>query len=195
MWFTVRIRLFGEVYRRVDVTFLRRMVARAAHCAAMLGSRSTGGSGDRSQLDLVGKSGGAVSESCFPNSYWNAGMEHEYLFGLRLYPPFKSYWYFVSQLTVLGGLVPGMIGPAFLLLPLSLYCFRHSRGRKLLLAGAIYAIPAFFNTEIRFLIPALPFFALALGLAMENSWGHAAGRGGLPGGALLACGIGCLCQP
>jgi len=31
------------------------------------------------------------------------------------------------------------------------------------------SIPAFFNTDVRFMIPALPFFALALGLAMQNS--------------------------
>jgi len=64
-----------------------------------------------------------------------------------------------------------MIGPAFLLLPLALLALRHPHGRKLLLAGAIYSVPAFLNTEVRFLIPALPFLALALGLAMENSWG------------------------
>jgi hypothetical protein len=64
-----------------------------------------------------------------------------------------------------------MIGPAFLLLPLSLLALRNPHGRRLLLAAAVYSIPAFFNTEVRFVIPALPFFALALGLAMENSWG------------------------
>ncbi len=67
--------------------------------------------------------------------------------------------------------MPGMIGPAFLLLPLALLALRHPHGRKLLLAGAVYSIPAFLNIEVRFLLPALPFFALALGLAMENSWG------------------------
>jgi len=109
--------------------------------------------------------------SWFPNPYWSASAEHQYLAGLREYPQFKSYWDFISQITVLGGLVPGMIGPAFLLLPLSLLALRHPHGRKLLLAGAVYSIPAFLNTEVRFMIPALPFFALALGLAMENSRG------------------------
>ena len=79
-----------------------------------------------------------------------------------------------------------MIGPAFLLLPLSLLALRHPHGRRLLLAGTVYAIPAFFNTEVRFLIPALPFFALALGLAMANSWGA------LPAVALLQS---LLCWP
>jgi hypothetical protein len=107
--------------------------------------------------------------SWFPNPYWSAAAEHQYLAGLREYPHFKSYWDFIAQVTVLGGLVPGMIGPAFLLLPLSLLALRHPRGRKLLVAGAVYSIPAFFNTDVRFMIPALPFFALALGLAMQNS--------------------------
>jgi hypothetical protein len=109
--------------------------------------------------------------SWFPNPYWSASAEHQYLAGLREYPQFKSYWDFISQVTVLGGLVPGMIGPAFLLLPLSLLALRQPHGRKLLLAGAVYSIPAFLNTDVRFMIPALPFFALALGLAMENSRG------------------------
>jgi hypothetical protein len=109
--------------------------------------------------------------SWFPNPYWTAGAEHEYLAGLRHYPPFKSWWDFILQLTVLGGLVPGMIGPAFLLLPLSLLALRTAQGRRLLLAAAVYSVPAFLNTEVRFLIPALPFFALALGLALQESVG------------------------
>jgi hypothetical protein len=124
--------------------------------------------------------------SWFPNPYWTAVSEHQYLAGLSQYPAFKSYWELIMQLTVLGGLVPGMIGPAFLLLPLSLLALRHSHGRRLLLAGAVYAIPACLNTEIRFLIPALPFFALALGLAMAESWGS------LPAAALLQA---LLCWP
>jgi hypothetical protein len=48
---------------------------------------------------------------------------------------------------------------------------RNPHGRRLLAAAAVYSIPAFLNTEIRFLIPALPFFALTLGLAIKNSWG------------------------
>jgi len=124
--------------------------------------------------------------SWFPNAYWTAAAEHQYLAGLSQYPAFKSYWEFCMQLTVLGGLVPGMIGPAFLLVPLSLLALRHPHGRRLLLAAAVYSIPAFLNTEVRFLIPAIPFFALALGLAMKNSWGA------LPAVALLQA---VLCWP
>jgi len=124
--------------------------------------------------------------SWFPNRYWTSAAEHEYLAGLSHYPAFQSYWSFFLQLTVLGGLVPGMIGPAFILLPLSLLALRHPHGRRLLLAGAVFAIPAFLNTEVRFLIPAIPFLALALGLAMADSWGS------LPAVALLQA---VLCWP
>ena len=124
--------------------------------------------------------------SWFPNPYWSAAAEHEYLSGLRHYPIFKSYCDFISQVTVLGGLVPGMIGPAFLLLPLALLALRNPHGRRLLAAGAVYSIPAFLNIDTRFLIPALPFFALALGLALQNS------RGMLPAVALFQA---VLCWP
>jgi hypothetical protein len=109
--------------------------------------------------------------SWFPNRYWTAGAEHQYLAGLSQYPPFKSYGDFVLQLTVLGGLIPGMIGPVFLLSPLCPLALRRPEGRRLLAVGAVFAIPACLNTEIRFLIPAIPFFSIALGLAIENSLG------------------------
>jgi hypothetical protein len=83
----------------------------------------------------------------------------------------KSYLDIPLQLTVIGGLVPGLLGPIFLLAPISLLALRQSQGRRLWLAGAVFAIPALFNTEVRFLIPSVPFFALAMGLALENSWG------------------------
>ena len=107
----------------------------------------------------------------FPNPYWTDSMERSYFSGLVHYPQVKSYFDIFLQLTVIGGLVPGLLGPIFLLAPISLLALRHSHGRRLLLAGAVFAIPALFNTEVRFLIPSVPFFALAMGLALANSWG------------------------
>jgi len=107
----------------------------------------------------------------FRNPYWTDSMERNYLSGLFRYPMVKSHLQLFLQLTVKGGLVPGFVGPVFLLLPLSLLALRHSQGRRLLLAGVIFAMPAWLNTEVRFLIPAIPFFALALGVALGNSWG------------------------
>jgi hypothetical protein len=154
--------------------------------ALCLGALATAGPWVVRNWVWLGNPAAPFLNSWFPNLYWTASAEQQYLAGLSHYPAFKSYADLIMQLTVLGGLVPGMIGPAFILLPLSLLALRHSRGRRLLLAAAVYSIPAFLNTEIRFLIPALPFFALAMGLAMENSWGS------LPAVALLQA---VLCWP
>jgi hypothetical protein len=54
------------------------------------------------------------------------------------------------------------------MLPLSLIALGTSQGRRLLLAAAVFAAPAWFNTGARFLIPAVPFAALALGIALES---------------------------
>ena len=67
--------------------------------------------------------------------------------------------------------MPGMIGALFVLTPLAVLAFRHPHGPRVLLAAAVYSVPAFFNTEIRFLLPAIPFICLGLGLALENSRG------------------------
>jgi hypothetical protein len=98
-------------------------------------------------------------------------MEEGYLSGLAHYLQVKSYFDIPLQVTVIGALVPGLLGPVFLLAPISLLALRHPHGRRLLLAGAVFAIPAWFNTEVRFLIPAVPFVAMAVGLALRNSWG------------------------
>src|SRR6185437_13170749 len=62
----------------------------------------------------------------------------------------------------------GFFGPMFLLIPLALFGLRCREGRRLLLAGAIFALPWFGNIGARFLIPALPYFALALMLVLSQ---------------------------
>jgi hypothetical protein len=61
-----------------------------------------------------------------------------------------------------------LIGPIFLLSPFALLAWRHRHGRRLLLAALVFAIPAYFNVGARFLIPSLPFVALAMGLALGD---------------------------
>ncbi|MBZ5728358.1 MAG: hypothetical protein LAP87_25665 [Acidobacteriia bacterium] len=107
----------------------------------------------------------------FPNPYFQPAEERQYLADLGHYPHVNHYWKIPLQVTVLGGLVPGMIGPVFLLAPFALLALRHPHGRRLLLAAAVFAVPAYWNTDTRFLIPALPPLALAMGLGMANSWG------------------------
>jgi len=107
----------------------------------------------------------------FPNPFWSATSEKAYLAGLAHYPGSPGAWEILRQVTAVGGLVPGMLGPVFLLAPVALLALRTSQGRRLLLAALIVSVPAFFNTEVRFLIPAVPLVALAMGMALANSWG------------------------
>jgi hypothetical protein len=120
----------------------------------------------------------------FPNPYYHAGMEAIYVNQLRHYEGIKHFSQIPVQLTIRGGLVGGMVGPAFLLAPLALLALRYRQGRRLLLAALVFTVPAYLNTGARFLIPSLSFVALALGVALANS------RGLLPAIAIfqaLAC--------
>jgi hypothetical protein len=108
----------------------------------------------------------------FPNPYYHLGMEKIYTDGLRHYEGIEHWWQVPLELTIHGGAgVSGLLGPVFLLAPLALLALRYSLGRRLLLAAACFAVPAFFNTGTRFLLPAAPFLALAMGLALQRPWG------------------------
>jgi hypothetical protein len=117
----------------------------------------------------------------FPNPYYHAGMEQIYVDGLSHYLGIKHAWEIPLQLTMRGSLVEGLAGPVFLLAPLALLALRARPGsqgqarqrqaQRLLAAAVIFAVPAYFNTGARFLIPSLPFLALALGLGLSQSPG------------------------
>jgi len=95
-------------------------------------------------------------------------MERVYVEGLRHYSGIKHWWQIPLELTLRGGLVGGMFSPIFLMLPLSLLALRSRQGRRFLLAGLIFAVPAWMNTGARFLIPSAPLAAMALGIALEG---------------------------
>ena len=107
----------------------------------------------------------------FPNPYYHAGMERIYVDGLNQYVGIKHTWEIPLQLTMRGSLVTGLFGPVFLLAPFALLGLRHRQGRRLLLAAVLFALPTYFNTGARFLIPSAPFLALAMGLGLADSPG------------------------
>ncbi len=72
------------------------------------------------------------------------------------------------DLTIHGSQVQGIVGPVFLAAPLALLALRYRAGRRLLLAGAVMLVPYFANIGARFLIPDLPFFAMAMTLAVGS---------------------------
>jgi hypothetical protein len=107
----------------------------------------------------------------FPNWLYTADLEAAYLSDIRHVEGFRHWWEVPFDLTIYGGRLPGFLGPVFLLSPLALLALRYETGRKLLLACVIFAVPCALNPGGRFLIPALPFLALAMAIAMQNSPG------------------------
>ncbi|HLH44174.1 MAG TPA: hypothetical protein VKV74_14395 [Bryobacteraceae bacterium] len=73
------------------------------------------------------------------------------------------------EVSVRGGKTQGVIGPAFLLAPVGLFSLGFRAGRRLLAAAAVLLAAYFTNIGTRFLIPDLPFLALALTLAIASS--------------------------
>lgn len=103
----------------------------------------------------------------FPNPYVHVSFEQDYRSYLRHYH--LTNWLAAPwELTVKGERLQGFFGPVFLLAPLALLSLRRPAGRRLLLAGAVFALPWFLNIGSRFLIPALPPLALAMALALER---------------------------
>jgi hypothetical protein len=108
------------------------------------------------------------ANSIFRNPYVHVMFERDYSEFLRHYG-MPSLWPLALEATIRGAYVQGIIGPAFLLLPLALAALRFRAGRRLLLAGALMFSTYFANIGARFLIPSLPFFSLALGLAFAEA--------------------------
>ena len=79
----------------------------------------------------------------FPNPYIRPQMEQEWRRSMRHFKGASVNWSTPVELTLRGGLLEGTLGPAFLLAPLGLASFRHARGRRLLIAGALWAAPWF----------------------------------------------------
>src|SRR5256885_6310767 len=104
----------------------------------------------------------------FPNPYIHVSFEKDYADHMRHYG-LKTDAEIPLEVTVRGGALCGLLGPMFLLAPLGLLALRSPEGRKILLAAAVFLLPYPANIGTRFLIPALPFVALSMGLAASGS--------------------------
>ncbi len=104
----------------------------------------------------------------FPNPYIHVSFENEFRESMRHFNGAHLSWETPLELTLRGGLLQGTLGPAFLLVPVGIVALRDPRGRRLALAAAFSAAPWFSNIGTRFLIPALPFIALAIALALSR---------------------------
>jgi len=103
---------------------------------------------------------------CFPNPYTNLAFEQEYVRTNGIHRDGFTFAGSVTDVTVRGRLSRSLLGPVFLLSPLALVSLRRQRGRRLLAAAAVMAVPWFGNVDTRMLIPAAVLVALALAMAM-----------------------------
>jgi hypothetical protein len=102
----------------------------------------------------------------FVNPYITPAFEESYQHYYRTYD-LSSLWQIPMQVTTWGHL-GGFFGPVFLLAPVALLSLRRKEGRRLLLAGVVFGASYFSNIGARFLIPSVPFIALAMALAMAS---------------------------
>jgi hypothetical protein len=102
----------------------------------------------------------------FQNPYIHVSFEHNWTAYLRTYG-LKNLWTLPLEDTVSGEATGGLLGPVFLAAPLALLALRSRNGRRLLAPCALILATYFGNVGTRFLIPSLPFIALAMALALE----------------------------
>jgi hypothetical protein len=103
----------------------------------------------------------------FPNPFVHISFEDSYRAYLATYnlPTFAPLFRMVTVTGELGG----QLGPVFLLAPLALLALRTRPGRQCLLAAFFFLLPYPQNIGARFLLPALPFVAFGIALALEFS--------------------------
>lgn len=95
---------------------------------------------------------------------------------VRSYAPWREQWW---EVTLGGARDQGLLGPVFLLAPLALWAPLRGRARGwLLTAGAIGGAGWLLNMGTRFLMPAVPFVALAMTAVLPRpaAWALAAAQ-------------------
>lgn len=108
------------------------------------------------------------ANAIFPNPLVHVSFENMAREMMRHYPGLGSYWEIPWEACMRGVVLQGFLGPIFLLLPLALLSLDSPLGRRLWIAAAVLALPMAGNVGTRFLIPALPFLCLALGLVLTR---------------------------
>lgn len=113
----------------------------------------------------------------FPNPYFHILSEQILASRMQLYGG-ESWPERILDLTLHGQTSLGLLGPLWLLAPLALLALRRPAGRLLVCAGLLLAAPWWMNTAARFLMPALPFLALAMFMSLPRrlSWTLVAGH-------------------
>ena len=114
-------------------------------------------------LVMTGNPAAPLANWLFPNPYFHPNT----LTGTLTPATDIPLWRYPFELAVGGSLV-GIVGPAFLALPLGFIALRRRAGRLCWRTSVLLALPWVWNQGTRFLMPALPFLALAIMMALPN---------------------------
>jgi hypothetical protein len=106
--------------------------------------------------------------SWFPNPNFSIIAEMQYKEYLQAMRDGSNRLKGLLDVTLAGRHSEGLLGPVFLLAPIALFSLRRPQGRRLLLMALILLPGYWSNSGGRFLLPALPFIASAMGLALAN---------------------------
>ena len=104
----------------------------------------------------------------FPNPYVSIAFEDLYRSNLRHFNEAQLGWRILLDVTLTGSKVQGNLGPAFLLLPITIAGMKSQEVRRLMFAGALFMLPWFANVGTRFLIPCAAFFALSIAISVAR---------------------------
>ncbi len=118
---------------------------------------------------VVGNPLSPFANRLFPNPNVRISFEAEYLELMRRYGDVTDWKEIVLEATTRGQRLAGMLGAVFLFAPLGFLALRQREGRRILLAGMLLFSPYFNNIGARFLLPSMPFFALALSMTLARA--------------------------
>jgi hypothetical protein len=120
----------------------------------------------------IGNPFAPLANRFFPNPYFHISSEQYYTSYLRNYGnvPWREFPY---QLCIAGEKLQGLLGPLFLLAPVALFALRRRCGRIALGLALFLSIPWLLNAGTRFLMPGIPFLALAMILAVPRPAAYA----------------------
>ena len=114
---------------------------------------------------VVGNPVSPLMNRWFPNPYVSVAFEQAYIALMTHAAGLTPLQRFLDT-TFLGGVAASILGPVFLLAPIALLAIWSQVGRRLLLAAAVTGVVCGINIQTRYLLPAVPFIALAMGLAL-----------------------------
>jgi hypothetical protein len=115
----------------------------------------------------VGNPVAPLANRIFTNPNISAAMEQSYVAETGSLGGLPA-WEWPYDITARGSHTQGFIGPVFLLTPLALLALGTPVGRQLLVAATLFLLPYAFAAPARYLLPALTFLALALGLVFAR---------------------------